>query len=517
MYPTDLQKLDGAILKLAGSRPSHQELRMMLEFLDRNDYKNIVSVIQSFTGNWSLQVYTNKSILLAVDHVSSYPLFYDERSLKVSEYVYAMDSELDINTPQYSEFLATGYVLGRNTLQSHLKRVEAGQVLVIDKASKKTLFFDHFVWDPFAKAKFPVKGDLTTTQSLFENVFDELAWRVSDREILIPLSGGLDSRLILTALHERGCKNLRPFTYGPAMNAESKVARQFCERLNIPWLFVDVPNSFIINFGRSCIRNEFMHKNWNWSAVPNVQDLHIFAYLKDRNMFSNECVVINGQAGDFITGGHVLLPKNEPCLGWFKSAVVDKHFRLITNEQTRRFEADYFSNTGYRTYYERALRSEDPEDWVTLAQIFEWRERQSKYVVAGQRVYDWFGIDWELPLFDVDLMRYFVSKPPDQLANQALYRHYISQSYERKGLVKNQAAADRWPGALGSAIKCVARVVGLLGSGRHKKFVYQFCRYFGYYKPYYLAHGYSLYLKTWKYIRSPVALEVLRLLGYKNG
>ena len=50
---------------------------------------------------------------------------------------------------------------------------------------------------------------------------------------------------------------------------------------------------------------------------------------------------------------------------------------------------------------------------------FEWRERQAKIVVHGQRCYDFFGYNWTLPLWDSEIINYFEKLPFDQKYQQA--------------------------------------------------------------------------------------------------
>ena len=53
--------------------------------------------------------------------------------------------------------------------------------------------------------------------------------------IFIPLSAGLDSRLVLSALLRHNHKDITCFSYGLKNNTEIKIARDICSKLNLNW------------------------------------------------------------------------------------------------------------------------------------------------------------------------------------------------------------------------------------------------------------------------------------------
>ena len=72
--------------------------------------------------------------------------------------------------------------------------------------------------------------------------------KANNRPIWVPLSGGLDSRLILCKLHESGYKNLNSFSYGLKNNSESLIAKYVSKSLNINWKFIEIKKKITLTF-----------------------------------------------------------------------------------------------------------------------------------------------------------------------------------------------------------------------------------------------------------------------------
>jgi asparagine synthase (glutamine-hydrolysing) len=56
---------------------------------------------------------------------------------------------------------------------------------------------------------------------------------------VVPLSGGLDSRIIVAMLKRLGVEDVICFTYGKKGNREAEISRQVAEALGYRWYFVE--------------------------------------------------------------------------------------------------------------------------------------------------------------------------------------------------------------------------------------------------------------------------------------
>ena len=134
----------------------------------------------------------------------------------------------------------------------------------------------------------------------------------------------------------------------------------------------------------------------------------------------NDALVVNGNTGDFISGGHIpasirnINALTGDAYATFIDEFLKKHLSLWVN----RFSYEQYNRMG------NILRSDLEADRLLdnnmpAYAIWEWLEflnRQSKYVISGQRIYDFLNLDWELPLWQ-DAYLDFWAKVPLSLKN----------------------------------------------------------------------------------------------------
>ena len=78
-----------------------------------------------------------------------------------------------------------------------------------------------------------------------------------------------------------------------------------------------------------------------------------------------------------------------------------------------------------------ALKSHDIISKNDLANIFEnweWKERQSKFIINSCRVYEFYGFEWRLPLWDLEFINYWSRIPLEMRENKKLYKEYLLNS-----------------------------------------------------------------------------------------
>ena len=146
--------------------------------------------------------------------------------------------------------------------------------------------------------------------------------------------------------------------------------------------------------------------------------------------------MVNGNSGDFISGLHILPALRAPQADltpaqreeMILDAIVGKHFRLWQALGTA-------ENDGViRDRLRRVLRAEnltlnDPAVDHGMYEFLEFQDRQSKYVISGQRIYEFLGLDWRLPLWDCAYLDFWQGVPLTAKAGQTLYSMLMAENW----------------------------------------------------------------------------------------
>lgn len=458
-------------------------------------------------GNFGFIAENDDYVVAATDRVRGYPIFYSLMGAEVLFSNSARDlrkaASLEIPDPvSILEGLMAGFVTGNNTLYLDLHQVLPGEVVVLDKATGKisTERYYEFGAVPTDRSDDQLLQELfAATHQIFRRVMEE----ASGRLILVPLSGGLDSRLVLAMLKSLGYPSLEAFSYGPLHNEEANRARVVAERLDVPWTFFPSKQSTAQRLFGNPERIRYWRQADGLCSVPNMLEYQVFSELTERNHLPSDVVVVNGQSGDFITGGHIPEALNGGHCEVFE-AIVEKHYSLWKMMLTRenlallrdRFEGNLSS-----------ARRHGSEPAPHLYEYWEWQERQSKFVVNQQRTYDFFELDWLLPLWDREYCEFWRKVPVQLKLRQLLYRRFLEQ-WDYRGLFTDTRLNSHmigWPG-ISRAARPLARFTGVLGGGAAKEYVYQRAKYFGYYRHQLGSYPFVYFLRRASQFRNAVSL-----------
>jgi asparagine synthase (glutamine-hydrolysing) len=494
----------------------HRAVRRILDGLGTNpdwSLQGISRLLREDLGNFGLIAERGERVCSAVDKIRSYPLFYYHEGTRfcVSNSARALRKEFGLEAPDplsLLEFRMSGYVTGRETAYKHLYQLQAGECLVRDGGSKavhRDRYYRYLSETPRSDSEEELIDELgRVTDGIFRRLID----RAKGATVWVPLSGGLDSRLVLCKLKELGYDRLQAFSYGPPGNYEAKAARYVAQTLDVPWVFVPTRHSGFRKFFHSSLRKEYWAFCDGLCSVPNMQDMEPILDLRKKDLLGEGSVLVNGQSGDFITGGHIpaLLVEKEPSVSSLLDAIIGKHFSLWQHLKTDE------ALQKIRTKILRLL--ECPEDGlldrerlIALYEWWEWQERQCKYVVNGQRVYDFLGLSWELPLWDDAYLRFWRDIPLHMKFRQDLYRRYL-RAYNYRNLFKDFSPTIwHWPG-LTMGVVAVAQVVGWVLGRAWKEKLYKRAGYFGHYGPLYAGYGFSDFLRRIATARNAISFYV---------
>ena len=398
------------------------------------------AVLAALDGSFSLIVIGLDWAVAAVDRVRAYPLVWacDGDSVLVDHEGARLVDRLglgpeDVDPDMATAFALSGFTIGDATLYRSVRQVGAGEYLLVRRGEAPVVGRYHR-WTPWLPES-AEPGELVASLSrLHERLIEKLVASASGRPIVVPLSAGLDSRFVASGLSEAGYRNVRCFAYGQPGNREAVASREIARRLGYDWSFVPYGNARVRAEMAKPEHDAYETYADSLTAIPFPQDYVALRAMMREHGIAPDAIVVNGQSGDFITGNHIPAALHEVSRnlapdarqGRIVAALIAKHFGRWRALRT----PDRIATV--RALLCRAIDAagglpEDPAGDHGVYEACEFVDRQSKYVVNGQRLYEWFGLDWRLPLWDRDYLDFWEKAPLAAKRHQGLYRRVLER------------------------------------------------------------------------------------------
>ncbi len=416
------------------------------------------SMLAEASGHFAVIVQHQCDTWLISDYVRSTALFYRQQPMDdgcsliiISDDWQSLtknDPIVQANAAVFDEFQALGYVTGAETLSADIQQVEAAHLVKMSDSGLFAERYQTFVRTPDAGLSYP--ASLRTLEQLMNALAAQCVAQAAGRQIVLPLSGGYDSRALLLALVGTGYPHIFCFTFGASGSAEMAVAKLLSTQCKVPWqpVFYDAP------MWRR-LRNDAEFARYlcfvsNGVAAPNVQVWPALQQLTQLKLIHPDALCIPGHTGDFVSGGHLIQderPVAEVPLAAIARLIFNRHYQLH-----RDFRRKAACLLRIEQQLQRLLAG--LPDSVTVEQLAEswnWQERQSKFIVNSNRYYEFFGLDWWMPFWQRDFVRFWQMQPREHLIRQKLWRDFVDQQCLKMGLPQvqgNAGKAQRYPGWL---------------------------------------------------------------------
>jgi asparagine synthase (glutamine-hydrolysing) len=398
---------------------------------------DFISSIKQLNGFFAVVQQKEDTIYAAVDRVRSFPLFY---SLKDGDF-YISDDPLwiqkeiqaeEVDEIAAAEFMLTGYVTGSDTLYPDIKQLKAGEALALERSSEGPRFkkVRYYQYIPGKYSTSSEEALLSELDRILVKVFERLIKLASGRTIVVPLSGGYDSRLIVLMLKRLGYKNVVTFSYGKPGNKESEISKKIADILGIQWEFISYSNKDWHKWYRSEEYQRYSRMACGLSSVPHIQDWPAVWELRKNGIIPIESIIVPGHSADLLTGSR---SSGQPKLYDEKAetfdpieAILRYHYCLwhMSEDQVYRFQ-----------FKDRiASCIGDIRQFADNAGVFEcWdvSERQSKFIINSLRVYEFWGYSWWMPFWDKEFMDFWSQIPIDTKLGQKIYKEYVNNLFNR--------------------------------------------------------------------------------------
>lgn len=273
-------------------------------------------------GQWALVSRAGGQVRLAVDPMRSRVLlfaFHDGRWV-VADSPDALRALVPwrLDRAGVAQLRHLGFSLGARTLVEGVRSVQAAHTVVLR---------DDGSWDQRPYMRYRRGPDLVEDPDEFAGIFGGALRRCVSRlvaaagrsQLVVPLSGGLDSRLLATALVEAGAPRLAAFSYGVPGCGEEAVARGVADSLGIPFTAVRLdPDRMAERWRRA---DGFRRATWGATSLPHVQDWYALGELRCRRLIDDDAVIVPG---------HTIVGNAHDCAALARRPSPAQAARLIT-------------------------------------------------------------------------------------------------------------------------------------------------------------------------------------------
>ncbi|MBM7706102.1 asparagine synthase (glutamine-hydrolyzing) [Chryseomicrobium aureum] len=385
------------------------------------------NLLDEINGEFCLVIIPSEgSPVLVVDKVRTIPLFYKQLTggWLIKDFLYEEGTQLDECATQ--QFLHTGYTFHNKTLYQEWQQVPTSHVVILKQDVAIQHRYFSYSNEPSSKTIEELSDEFS---KVLHEVFDDAVKRIGNKKVILPLSGGNDSRLLALLLRERlPASQFLSFTYGVKGNEESSVSKKIADSLQIEWKFIEYDETMWKTIYSSEQWEEYVKYALMGGSIPHIQDFPSVVKLsRDFKWDANEVIFMPGHTADMLVGGHI-----PPELAFsehltqldLEKAIQKKHYRLWQSKpnKTEGLLEDYYQEWSTRTTWTPTLTSLAFDQWNI-------ENRQSKFIVNSLRVYEYFQQSWTLPFWDSRLITFFSKVPVEFKYNKYLYLYTLHKMY----------------------------------------------------------------------------------------
>lgn len=385
------------------------------------ELNQIIQELKQLQGYFSIVIKNIDKVYIIADRIRSFPVFYSIKDGEccISDDIYSYNESSILDDSQ-NELKKLGYVTGDKTLYKDVYQVQNSEVVIIndDSISKEKYFEYNYSIKDMTEREIIIQLD-----KLYDKAIKNLIKYLDGRRAVLPLSGGHDSRLIAYYLKLNGYNNIIVYTYGAKNNIEAEISKKVAEYLGIEWKFVEYKSKSM----RKKYKNKHIYGTMadycgRGFSVPIIQEWEAINYLLSNNIISKNDVIVPGYSGDFIAGSHLVSEKEIVNLD-VSGYIAKKHYCLDRNA------IDYISTEMIKRKTDVSIKTHSIEECQNAIEKFDYEERQTKFISNAVRIYDYQGLQWYMPFWDVELLDYWITVPLQYKYNRNVFERFTQYKY----------------------------------------------------------------------------------------
>ena len=398
-------------------------------FRDTGDFAEFHEKISSINGLFSVIIEQNQITLAAVDPIRTFPLFYASgtEGPVISDSVDAIrdiNGNHELHSLASAEFLASGFVSGPDTLIPGISQVQAGEIIefsLTPRQSRESHFYSSYrTRNTFNPGEAELRDHL---ESVTDNLFIRLIRSLENRTIVIPLSGGYDSRFIVAKMKQMGYEKLICYSYGRKGNRDMVISGRVAAELELEWIPVVYTPELIAGFVDDPLFLEYLKYSSNHTSMFFLQEYFAVKYLKDYQLIPDDAIFAPGHSADFFAGSqlikHGLHPGYESLKATAERLYNVKYSICPPSAKDKALLKDRILNSlQEKSTFEGAHPYSIHEDW-------DLKEKLAKFIVNSNNVYSFFGYEYRLPFYDKEFHDFFRDLAFEMKSDKQLYDSFL--------------------------------------------------------------------------------------------
>lgn len=283
---------------------------------------------------------------------------------------------------------------------------------------------------------------------------------LNGRDVILPLSAGYDSRLILGALRSgRGCSRLKTFTYGPEGSIDVEAAREIAFRTGAQWNRIEMPCGFL---GRRYLED-----------IGAIFGGHLHFHGMYQLEFIEETLrILEGDGWVWTSGFMTGVPGGQHVGLLSGDGGVLKRMRAFSQSRVMPWEKLLAGVPSLSDGVERLRRRlELAYDWIDgdddqKIVVADLLTRQRHFISYYPRVFEW-KVDEASPHMNPKWANFFLGLPPDMLRDRKIVELMFAMNMPDLAGVISNSNGLRSPNGRGTdLIHFGSLLLTRLGAGR---------------------------------------------------
>ena len=390
------------------------------------------------TGAWTLVEAADGVVRLTTDRTRSHHLLFTRAG---DTWIISDDpQELRRHAPTWARdeqsaevFLHAGFTPGTRTLAHEVYATPAGAVVELRPDGT----WSSRSWETYRYAAEPITSPeefAGAFRTALDTVVECLLQDTDGRQLLVPLSGGLDSRLLAVWLKRHGARDVVTFTYGVPGSTEVAISRGVAEALGMDWFTVDLDPAEVARTWAGADGVDFQKRTWGLTSLPHVQDWYALLQMRRKALIDTDAVFLPGHT---IVGNmhdeHLLegSPSRNEVL-----TTVARHHSLLQGDRHAWRHLPLLRQTVVQGAQEVSFPTDRGEDLPgggrSIQELLEWvnlQERQAKYINESLKAYEAFGYGWALPMLDTEMWGTWLRGSEELTATRDWYAQFTAEVY----------------------------------------------------------------------------------------